>query len=86
MSSTSTPLNLSGRSGKGILYLRRALDNGKSVVVILEGKYLTNIKERKIWCRYECNSVDNVHSERLGTRNVELQRKDRKNYGNTRVN
>jgi RNA-directed DNA polymerase len=44
-----------------IRYLRRALDNGKSVVVILEGKYLTKIKERKIWRRYECNPVDNVH-------------------------
>lgn len=40
-----------------IRYLQRALDNGKSVLVILEGKYLTKIKERKIWRRYECNSV-----------------------------
>jgi hypothetical protein len=40
-----------------IRYLRRALDNGKSVVVVLEGKYLTKIKKREIWRRYECNSV-----------------------------
>lgn len=40
-----------------IRYLRQALDNGKNVLVILEESYLTKIKERKIWRRYECNSV-----------------------------
>ncbi len=34
-------------------YLRVALDNNKSVVLVLERQYLTKIKKREIWRRYE---------------------------------
>jgi RNA-directed DNA polymerase len=39
-------------------YLLRALDVGKSVVVVREDNYLTKIKRRTVWRRYEpdCNS------------------------------
>ena len=52
-----------------IYYLRMALDNGKNVVVVLEGKYLTKIKERKIWRRYERNSVK-VREVTAASRNI----------------
>ncbi len=36
-----------------VCYLRRALNTGKSVIVVQEGNYLTKIKKREIWRRYE---------------------------------
>lgn len=38
---------------KMVRYLRHALDTDKSVVVVMEGKYLTGIKERGVCRRYE---------------------------------
>lgn len=34
-------------------YLKKALNHNKNIVVILEGQYLTKIKKRELWRRYE---------------------------------